>query len=100
MPRRNNATANDADRKFPIRVKVRVPPTGLGTMLVEIDVWLTSTFGDEGYGHGSATAAGMDATAYHFMSIDDAQAFLKAFPKLELAAGFVPPASLAESRYR
>ncbi|SHE80095.1 hypothetical protein SAMN05444339_102100 [Loktanella atrilutea] len=97
---RRSRDANGADHKFPIRVKVRIPPTGLGTMLVEMDVWLRANLGVDCYGYGPATAAGMNATAYHFMSIDDAQTFLKAFPKLELAAGFVPPPSLTDGSYR
>jgi hypothetical protein len=33
---------------------------------------------------------GMDATAFHFRTIDDAQAFLAAFPKIKLATGLNP----------
>ena len=100
MPRRSNAASNDVDRRFPIRVKVRVPNTGLGTLIVEMELWLEATFGADGYGQGPAVAAGMDATAYHFMSIPDAQAFLHAFPKVELAAGFIPPRALPGDPYR
>ncbi|MCF7700562.1 hypothetical protein [Loktanella sp. M215] len=99
MPRRTSATANEVDRKFPIRVKVRVPPTGLGTMLVEMEVWLEATFGVNGFGQGPAVAAGMDAAAYNFMSIDDAQAFLMTFPMVDLAAGFIPPKPLHNGSY-
>lgn len=99
MVRRSATTAGDADHKFPIRVKIRVPRTGLGTMIVEIDVWLQKTFGPDGFGQGPASAAGIDATAFHFKTIEDAQTFLFAFPKVELAVGLAPPKPLLRSSY-
>ena len=99
MARRSTTSAGDADRKFPIRMKVLVPPTGLGTIIVEMDLWLKKTFGPAGYGQGPASATGMDATALHFMTIADAQAFLLAFPRIELAVGVVLPPPLPRGEY-
>jgi len=63
-------------------------------MIVEMDVWLKKTFGAEGYCQGPASANGMDATAFYFMAIEDAQAFLLAFPSIELAVGMALPPPL------
>ncbi len=100
MARRSTSSAGNADRKFPVKIKIHVPRTGLGIMIVEIDVWLNKTFGPNGFGQSPASAMGMDATAFHFMMIEDAQAFLLAFPKIELASGLQPPSSPLESSYR
>ena len=89
MARRSTTAASDADRTFPIRLKVKVPPAGLGMTLVEIDAWLRLSFEDGEYCQGPALAAGINAAAFHFMTINDAQAFLQAFPKLEMASHFV-----------
>jgi hypothetical protein len=99
MARRSTTSAGNADRKFPVRIKIRVPSTGLGIMIVEIDVWLNKTFGPGGFGQSPASAMGMDATAFHFMTIDNAQAFLQAFPKIELAVGLEPPRSMPSGPY-
>ncbi len=99
MARRSTTAAGDADRKFPVRIKIRVPQTGLGTMIVEMDVWLRRSFGPGGFGQGPASATGTDATAFHFMTIEDALAFLSAFPSIELAAGVVLPPPLPRGDY-
>ncbi|SEN70670.1 hypothetical protein SAMN04488003_12731 [Loktanella fryxellensis] len=93
MARRRPTTASETDRAFPVRVKVHVPPTGLGVLIVEIAVWLKATFGEGAYGQGPATAIGRDACAYHFTSIDEAQLFLTTFPQLAVARPTPPPLS-------
>lgn len=87
MTRRSTPQREIDDKAFPIRVKVRIPPEGLGTTLTEALLWLSSEVGPgEWAQHPSATLGG-EATAFHFRLIGDAARFLAAFPMLELADG-------------
>ena len=92
MARRSPTSATETDRRFPIRVKVAIPPTGLGSVIEEAERWLRRELGPGRYGQSPATSIGTDACAYHFTSLADAQRFLEAFPQLELATPrAVPP---------
>ncbi|SHJ10417.1 hypothetical protein [Wenxinia saemankumensis] len=82
MPRRSSRP--DLDLNFPVRVKIRVPPTGLGQRLVEAIQWLRRELPDR-HGHGSARMLRGDAIALHFVSLEDAAHFVAAFPDFELA---------------
>ena len=91
MSRRSQTSATIADRTFPVRVKIAIPPTGLGQTIEEADRWLQRELGAENYGQGPASAIGFDASAWHFRTLADAQRFLDAFPQLELATAKRPP---------
>lgn len=83
----NNRRIDDA---YPIRVKVRVPPNGLGNLISEIHVWINDNMAPDRCKNLPARAIYQQATAYHFRTLKDAQSFLDAFPMLQLADGVVP----------
>ena len=85
MSRRSQTSAAIADRTFPVRIKIVIPPTGLGRAIEDADRWLLREIGAGNYGQGPASAIGYDASAWHFRSLADAKRFLDAFPELDLA---------------
>jgi hypothetical protein len=84
----NNRRLDDA---YPIRVKIRVPPNGLGNLLSDIHIWMQDQMAPDRCQNLPVRAIHQQATAYHFRNLDDAQAFLAAFPMLQLADGLEPP---------
>ncbi|MFZ3581953.1 hypothetical protein ACOI1H_07265 [Loktanella sp. DJP18] len=68
--------------------------------MVEMEMWLDREFGRDGHGKSSATAIGVDATAYHFQSLDHAARFLAPFPALALAIPVDRPATRGPLTYR
>ena len=58
----------EAERRFPVRVRVAVPPDGLGTRLDRIKAWLDDNCGAEGWAMTPAGLRGVlnDAIAVHF----------------------------------
>jgi len=85
MNRRSTSSAKRDDDAFPIRIKLAVPPNGLGKRLDEMQAWLKSKLPREAYAVHSARMVGGSAMAVHFLGIDDATAFLAAFPDVPLA---------------
>lgn len=85
MARRTAPQRDTDDLAFPIRVKVMVPPTGLGTELNRALVWLKENLPPGDYAQHGAGTLGGDTVGFHFRRIEDAAAFLAAFPRLELA---------------
>ena len=86
MSRRTAPQHKADDIAFPVRVKVRVPECGFGTLLAQIYTWLDREIGRGEYAHHSATAIGMDATAFYFRNPEAAAQFVSAFD-LKLADG-------------
>ena len=92
--RRADPWYKEADRAYPIRVKFVVPDggtsaLGMGTPLQD---WLQANLGPKMWNWGPAhSSACRQATAYYFRRIDDAQAFIAAFPQLQLADGVAAP---------
>ncbi|WP_229582707.1 SOS response-associated peptidase [Paracoccus sp. S-4012] len=88
MTRRSTPQAKTDDAAFPVRVRLHVPPHGLGRRSREIHVWLDRMLGRGEYAcHGGGRGAGGDRLALYFRSPADADAFHIAFPDLELADG-------------
>jgi hypothetical protein len=77
------------DLAYPIRVKVVVPGTGFGGMLDEMNAWLAANASATAH-HPAQSSAALHASAIYFRAIEDAEAFLAAFPKLILADGVGP----------
>lgn len=75
------------DDAFPIRIKVRIPRGGLGNVLSDIHRWTADNLGPERCRNLPTRGIHCQATAFYFRSMADAQAFLEAFPALELADG-------------
>src|SRR5882672_7340848 len=82
----------EAERRFPVRVRVGVPATGLGQRLNEMQAWLDENCGANGW---AMTPAGMrgvvnDALAIYFLDATLASAFVArwcAGYKIETAEG-------------
>jgi hypothetical protein len=68
----------DAEHRFPVRVRVGVPATGLGQRLNQMQAWLDENCGASGW---AMTPAGMSGV------INDALAIY--FPDATLASAFV-----------
>lgn len=85
MSRRTTPAAQRDDDAFPIRVKLRVPPDGLGRLANDIPAWLHANLEPGAFATHSARTIGGSAMAVYFMRIEDAQLFLKMFPDAELA---------------
>ena len=94
VKRRADPWYKEADRAYPIRVKFAVPEKGAsalgrGTPLHD---WLQANLGPKMWNWAPAHSSGCrQATAYYFRRIEDAQAFIAAFPQLELADGVPAP---------
>lgn len=91
MPRRSTPQKTLDDTAFPVRVKIRVPPNGLGMLLDDCFRWLNVNVGHQRYSHASTTALGGNATAFYFVEVNDAMRFVDAFPMLKLADGTQAP---------
>lgn len=87
MARRSTPQRSIDEAAFPVRIKVRVPPDGLGTMLNVANRWLNDELGPHNWAHWPTASWHGDAIAYHFRSLEAASRFLAAFPMFELADG-------------
>lgn len=92
MVRRNAPQSKTDDLAFPIRVKIARPPEVLWLSLGELRAWLTTELGNSRHAWHSTHWVGGQAAAVYFRSLADAQRFLEAFPKIELADGVASPA--------
>lgn len=87
MNRRSTPQKKLDEAAFPVRIRIVVPPRGLGRALDLMHLWLRENVGSGNYGAHSAPGLGCDALAIYLRSIGEAQRFLEAFPQLELADG-------------
>ena len=70
-----------AERQFPVRVRIAVPPEGLGRQIEIMHAWLDETCGAAGWGTAPAGLAGVlnDAIAFYFDDPAFAHAFVTRF---------------------
>src|SRR6516164_10813170 len=70
-----------AERRYPIRVRIAVPPEGLGRQLEIMHAWLDETCGPEGWTTAPAGTSGVvnDALALYFEDAAFAHAFVARF---------------------
>lgn len=87
MSRHTSPNKKQIDDAFPIRIKIKIPDDGLGNLVGEIQTWLRKNIGTERFSNQSTRGVYCHATAFYFRNLDDTQAFLAAFPALELADG-------------
>ena len=87
MSRHTSPNKRRIDDAFPIRVKIKVPPDGLGLVLNEINGWLNENLGVERCRTLPTRGVNCNAKAIYFREMSDANSFLAAFPALELADG-------------
>lgn len=85
MTRRTAPSAKRDDDAFPVRIKLAVPPEGLGKELDAIYAWLRANLPAGAWAIHSARAIGGSAMAIYFLSLADAARFLDAFPDSPLA---------------
>jgi hypothetical protein len=67
----------DADRRFPVRIKIGVPSCGLGGRIDQIGAWLDANCGADGWAMARAGLHGVvnDAIAIHLNDATLAAAF-------------------------
>jgi hypothetical protein len=76
------ATARQqAERQFPVRVRIAVPPAGFGRQLAIMHAWLDETCGVGGWATAPSGLAGVvnDAVAFYFADAGFAHAFVARF---------------------
>ena len=94
VKRRNDPRFKKDDLEYPIRVKFVVPQGGMSTFATDrrLDEWLSDNLGPKMWSWGPAHSSGCrQAAAYYFRLMEDAQRFIAAFPRLELADGVSVP---------
>lgn len=74
---------NNAERKFPVRVRVKCPETGYGLQYDDIYHWLQREVGPGNYVWTSDNQPGFDASAIFLRNLDDATRLVERF-ELEL----------------
>lgn len=75
------------DLAFPVRVKIFVPPTGLGSLLDRMAESLRANLEAQTYACHSAAGVACSTAAFYFRDLDAASAFARAFPEARLANG-------------
>src|ERR1041385_5531935 len=68
----------EAERRFPVRIKMAVPAGGFGTRLTDINAWLDTNCGADGWAMTPAGLRGVvnDAVAIYFLDPASAAGFL------------------------
>jgi hypothetical protein len=71
----------EAEQQFPVRVRIAVPPEGLGRQLALMHAWLDETCGGGGWASAPAGTVGIvnDAIGFYFASAAFAHAFVARF---------------------
>ena len=71
----------EAERQFPVRVRIAVPHGGFGRQLAVMHAWLDEVCGETGWTSAPAGFAGVvnDAVAFYFDDAAFAQAFVNRF---------------------
>jgi hypothetical protein len=78
MPGNSRELITTAERRFPVRIKISVPPSGLGQRHSELTAWLDQNCGADGW---AMTPSGMrgvlnDAMSIYFLDATLASAFV------------------------
>src|SRR5947207_999564 len=75
---RRRRLADEADRRFPVRIRLALPPGGLGQRFTDIQVWLDANCGADGWDIVPSGTWGVlnDAIAIHFVDATLASAFV------------------------
>ena len=81
MIRASARAQREAERRYPVRVRIAVPPEGLGRQLEIMHAWLDETCGAEGWAVEPAGTTGIvnDALALYFEDAAVAHAFVARF---------------------
>src|SRR5436305_1458236 len=70
--------ARDTERRFPVRIRIGVPATGLGKQLTQMQDWLDCNAGADGWAMTPSGERGVlnDALSIHFADATIASAFV------------------------
>ena len=81
MTRASTRAQRQAEQRFPVRVRIVVPPAGLGRQLEIMHGWLDKTCGPDGWMSAPAGLSGIanDAIAFYFDDPALAHAFVVRF---------------------
>jgi hypothetical protein len=81
VARASRFARQEAERHFPVRVRIAVPPGGLGRQLAIMHAWLDDTCGATAWASAPAGLAGVvnDAIAFYFADAAFAHAFVARF---------------------
>ena len=81
MPASPRKAQREAERQFPVRVRIAVPHGGFGRQLAVMHAWLDEVCGEAGWTSAPAGLAGVvnDAIAFYFDDAAFAQAFVNRF---------------------
>jgi hypothetical protein len=95
VARASRFARQEAERHFPVRVRIAVPPGGLGRQLAIMHAWLDDTCGATAWASAPAGLAGVvnDAIAFYFADPAFAHAFVNRFCcgyRIEAVAGAFP----------
>ncbi len=74
-------TQREAERQFPVRIRIAVPSDGFGRQLAVMHAWLDETCGAAGWASAPAGLDGVvnDAVAFYFADAAFAHAFVNRF---------------------
>ena len=78
MPASSALMIAEAERRFPVRIRIGVPPDGLGSRLDRIKVWLDENCGASGWAITPSGTRGVlnDAISIYFADATLASAFV------------------------
>jgi len=78
MPGNPREMIMDAERRFPVRIRIAVPATGLGSAHARITAWLNENCGTDGWAITPSGTRGMlnDALSIYFGNATIAGAFV------------------------
>jgi hypothetical protein len=81
MPGNPGRIQREAERRFPVRVRIAVPPEGFGRQLGIMHAWLDETCGAAGWSSAPAGLGGVlnDAVAFYFDDAAFAHALVNRF---------------------
>jgi hypothetical protein len=81
-----------AERKFPVRVRIFVPPCGLRDRLIAFDAWLRARYGNAGYYIGTYHGPGLrDGVLVYLPDVPGADELVKRFDLSGLIDKAEPP---------
>jgi len=92
MPGNSRDMITAAERRFPVRIRIAVPPAGLGQRHTQITAWLEENCGADGWAITPSGVRGVlnDALSIYFADATLASAFVARWcvaTKVEIAGG-------------
>ncbi|BBC72938.1 conserved hypothetical protein [Altererythrobacter sp. B11] len=100
MPRRSIQQSKYDELAFPIRIRFRVPPGGIGEVSYRLHDWMIHQIGSGACAQHSSSCLIGSAFALHFRRIEDAARCIAEFPELELADAIDSPAYISPYKGR